>query len=170
MKKLIILILALSLLLPVVALADLPDVTAMSDQELKDMITACSAELRNRATEDPDGILIFECDGLKIYQIEDASITSSGSLYVKIAIYNELDHDLHIRPDKVMCNDWEIYSGLCTVSANAKTKSIMSFSLDDANVSSLDQIESFRFIWDIKTKDTYETVFKDDDRIEHRFW
>ena len=43
MKKLITIILAMAMLLPAVALADLPDITSLSDQELKDLIEVCSA-------------------------------------------------------------------------------------------------------------------------------
>ena len=85
MKKLLTIILAVSLLLPAIALADLPDVTAYTDQELKDLISACSAELRARNTEEPAGTLVFEHEGVKLYQTGNPRF-SSDYMYIPVSI------------------------------------------------------------------------------------
>ena len=59
MKRLITIILILALAVPAAALAD-QDISLMTDQELKDMIAACSAEIRSRNTSEPEGILLFD--------------------------------------------------------------------------------------------------------------
>jgi len=167
MKKLFAMILVIALALPVIALAD-PDVTSMTDQELRDMITACSAELRARSTTEPDGTLLFETEGLKLYQIGEPRV-SSDYLYIPVAIYNDLDFQVSLSPNVPKINGWEIYSSGASANAKSKKKDELSFKISDADVTALDQIDSFVFGWTVFNMDTWEFPFESEGE-EQRFW
>ena len=168
MKKLIATILII-ILLPIAALADLPDVTGMTDQELKDLISACSQELMTRNTSEPEGILLFEMDGFKVFQTGAAEI-SSGFMRIPVTLYNENDFGVSISPYETNCNGWDIWSGGGSVSANAKSKETLSFSVEDAEVTEIDQIESLKFVWLVYNTDTYDEIYEQKEKEEHRFW
>lgn len=168
MKKLITIILALAMLLPAVALADLPDVTGMTDQELHDMISACSAELMARNTSEPDGTLLFEFDGVKLYQ-KGEPYKSSSYLYIPVAIYSSKDFQLTLSLRNAKINGWEVYSSGITVDANAKKKGELCFDLSDADISGVEQIESLVFSWVVFNQDTWDTPYEGEEE-EHRFW
>ena len=168
MKKLIATILII-IMLPIAALADLPDVTGMTDQELKDLISACSQELRARNTSEPEGILLFEMNGFKMFQTGDAYI-SSGFMRIPVALYNENDFGVSISPYKTNCNGWDIWSDGGDVSANAKSKEFLSFSVDEADVIEIDQIESLKFVWKVYDTNTYHDIYDQKEPEEHRFW
>lgn len=167
MKKLFAMILALALALPALALSD-PDVTSMTDQELRDMIAACSAELRARATVEPEGTLIFETEGLRLYQIGEVQV-ASDYMYIPVAVYNDLDFQASLTPKSVTINGWEVYSGGVAVNAKAKKKDEIAFSLSDADVTGLAQIDSFRFGWTLFNLDTWTTLYEGEEE-EQRFW
>lgn len=170
MKKLITIVLALAMILPAVAMADLPDVSGLSDQELKDLIAACSTELRERNTTEPEGILLFEYEGARIYQTGKAEINILGYLQIPVAIYNDSDTNLSIGVDNVVCNGWDIMGIGEGASAHAKKKGDLNFTVDDADVTSVDQIESLRFIWTVTNTDNYRFIYKQQEPEEHRFW
>lgn len=167
MKKLFTLLLVLALALPALVLAD-PDVTSMTDQELRDMITACSAELRARTTEETDGTLLFETEGLKLYQIGEPRV-SSDYLYIPVAIYNDLDFQVSLSPNVPKINGWEIYSSGASANAKSKKKGELSFKIADADVTALDQIDSFVFGWSVFNMDTWEFPYVSEGE-EQRFW
>ena len=169
MKKILSLILTLFLLMPVFANADL-DVSAMSDQELKDTIAACSAELRARATVSPDWVLLFEYRSVKVYQTGDAEIDRFGRLIIPVAIINDMDYPVLISIQDAKCNGWEIFSDGCsTKTGNSKVKDILTFDIRDANIESIDQIDSLTFSWWFINRDNTKDSFTDE-YTEHRFW
>jgi hypothetical protein len=168
MKKLLSLIIAL-VLLPIAALADLPDVAGMTDQELKDLISACSQELRFRNTSEPEGILLFEMDGFKVFQTGAAKI-SGGFMRIPVTLYNENDFGVSISPYGANCNGWDIWSACGDVSANAKSKETLTFSVEEAEVTEIDQIESLKFVWKVYNTNTFDNIYNQKEPEEHRFW
>ena len=168
MKKLFALFLAL-ILLPMAALADLPDVASMTDQELKDLISACSQELRTRATSDPEGILVFEYEGVRVYQSGEA-YTKGGSLRVPVVVCNDTDHEIVVFAESVICNGWDILAGNCRASGHAKKKNEITFKIEDADITSIGQIVSLTFRWEVYDFDAQKMVFEQEEAEEHRFW
>ena len=167
MKKLFTMLLVLALALPALALAD-PDVTSMTDQELRDMITACSAELMARATVDPDGILLFEYDGFCVYQTGDAAM-KNGDIVIPVLLVNNRDVATSIGIRDAVCNGWEIKVTSGTdVTEKAKRMDEIRIKVKDLNLSSLDDVESLIFRWTATEGVMY--VFKEEERTEHRFW
>lgn len=167
MKKILALILVL-VLVPVFALADF-DCSGMTDQELQEALSAISAELMSRHKSAPEGILIFEWEGVRVYQKGDAYI-SGDTLYIPVAVYNEMDHEMVISAVDSVCNGWDVYSGNCRASGNAKNKDDITFKVSDADMTSIDQIEGLRFKWQVYDFSVYEVLYLQEEREEHRFW
>ena len=168
MKKLITIILAMAMLLPAVALADLPDVTSLSDQELKDLIEVCSAELASRDTAKEEETLLFDQDGVKLYQTGEAYVYDEY-LYVPVAIHSEKDFELSLGMENVKINGWETYSNGVFVIAGAKKKDKLTFKIADADISEISQIESLEFSWVVFNNETWEFLYRGEIE-EHRFW
>ena len=174
MKKLLALILVLALAMPAVSLAEfdimsLLDLSTMTDEALRGMINLCSAELMTRHKVDPDGILILDQDNVRVYQTGDAYI-SYGFLRIPVAIVNDNDFEAWVGPDDAKCNGWDIYSSGDSASGKGKKKGNLAFNLSDAEIESIDQIESLEFKWSISNFDKFVSVYKDAEREEHRFW
>lgn len=170
MKKLLAIILAVTMLLPAITLADLPDVSGMSDQELKDLISACSAELRARASYDQEGILIFEYEKIRIYQTDKAYVDSLGFLYVPVVVQNDMDHEMVISAENAICNGWDIFAGNCRASGKTKNEDKLAFKISDANLKKIDQIDSLTFHWEVIDFTDLDIVYTQEEAEEHRFW
>lgn len=168
MKKLITIILAMAMLLPAVALADLPDITSLSDQELKDLIEVCSAELASRDTAKAEETLLFDQDGVKLYQTDEAYVYDEY-LYVPVAIHSEKDFELSLGMENVKINGWETYSNGVFVIAGAKKKDKLTFKIADADINEISQIESLEFSWVVFNNETWEFLYRGEIE-EHRFW
>ena len=169
MRKLFTFILIFTLLLPVISRSE-TDVTSMSDQELKDMITSCSDELRNRAKIPEQWILIFEYESIKIYQIDDATISSNKIISVPVAIINDMDFDIYVTTVDEQINGWEVSGWGYSVSHNAKKKTELRFFADDAFVNSLDDVVSLKFSWWVQNDTESKYIYKQEEAEEHRFW
>jgi len=174
MKKLLSLLLVM-IMLPIAALANSIDLTTMfdfstmTDDALKNIISLCSAELRSRASSDPEGVLLFEYDKIRLYQTGDPYI-NYGILYIPVVICNDGDYEAFVSPDNTICNGWSIYSSGCSTLANSKKKDAISFKIEDAEVTSVDQITSLLFVWNIFDMGTFNTTYQDEQPTEHRFW
>jgi len=169
MRKLITLLLILALAVPMAATADV-DFASMTDQQLKDMIQSCSEELQQRQTTPEGWVLIFEYDGIKIYQTGEAKIFL-GFLDIPVAVFNDTDRDILITADDALCNGWDVYSSGCSAKKHTKNRGEISFHTTDAFVKSIDQITSLQFRWDvIDTTEKAVSIYEQEEPEEHRFW
>ena len=169
MKKLLATILII-VLLPIAALADLPDVTGMTDQELKDLISACSKELMARNTVEPEGIVLFDEAGIRLYQTGDAYI-ERGRIKVPCAMYNDLDIMASVSPINVSCNSYSTfgYSG-SELQPHSWAKCELDFATSELELKSLDEVISLLFSWQIYSLEKPGIVYEQKEREEHRFW
>lgn len=170
MKKLFAIILVVAMLLPIAALADLPDVTGMTDQELKDLISACSRELMARNTVEPEGIVLFDEAGIRLYQTGDAYI-ERGRIKVPCAMYNDLDITASVSPINVSCNSYSTfgYSG-SELQPHSWAKCELDFATSELELKSLDEVISLLFSWQIYSLEKPGIVYEQKEREEHRFW
>ena len=168
MRKLLAIILILTIILPVVAFSE-ESLKSVSNEYLKQAISMISEELRSRAKDiSTDWILIFECKGVKLYQTGEARIEFK-KLYVPVVLVNDLDFEITVSTHDVRCNGWEIDSYPCGTLAHAKKKAEICFCVNDAFVESIDQINSLNFKWWVINSDDIETYFKGEQE-EQRFW
>ena len=170
MKKLLAVILAVTMLLPAIALADLPDISGLSDQELKDLISACSQELMSRNKSESEDTLLFEYEDVRVYQAGKPSIDRLGYLTIPVTVYNDMDHEMVITPEDVTCNGWDIFATNCRATGNSKNKDELKFKVSDANVKSIDKIDSLLFRWEVIDFTEFDIVYTQEEREEHRFW
>ena len=170
MKKLLAIILVVAMMLPIAALADLPDVTGMTDQELKDLISACSKELMARNTVEPEGIVLFDEAGIRLYQTGDAYI-ERGRIKVPCAMYNDLDIMASVSPINVSCNSYSTfgYSG-SELQPHSWAKCELDFATSELELKSLDEVISLLFSWQIYSLEKPGIVYEQKEREEHRFW
>ena len=172
MKKLLTIILALSLLLPTIAMADLPDVTAFTDQELRELIDACSAELTKRSTKEDGKVLLLDQAGVTVYQNGEAEISSfTGAIVVPVIIENTLEKRVMVNIEDVMCNGWNC-SGICggALQPKSKMKDNLYLSVADAEIKKLDDVTSLSFRWVLFSPDDISYPYKQPEPEEHRFW
>lgn len=170
MKKLIAIILILCTVIVTNAMAEL-DVSSMTDQELKDMITVCSAELRARALVQEKGILLFEYDGIALYQTGNAEVNGNGLIIIPALIENDRDEPTCIAGKDIICNGWDIMANFGgTIQEHSKCKVDMIFLSGDAELKTLDDIYSLSFKWYVTSGTTHKTLYEDEEREEHRFW
>ena len=170
MKKVFALILAVAMLLPCFAVGDV-DVSCMTDQELKDLIMACSAELRERMkTTDPEGILLFNESGVRLYQLGNAYI-ERGRIKIPCMMYNDLEYGASVSPISVVCNDYAVggYTG-GELPAKSRGKCELDFATADLELKSLDEVYSLIFAWQIYSLEKPGIVYTSPEREEHRFW
>ena len=168
MKKLLTMILALALILPAAAMAD-PDVKSMTDQQLRDLISACSAELQARATTPEGWVLLVESESVQLYQIGEAMISDNQIITIPVAVVNNSDIDVRVEPEDILLNGWEIDCWGAKASANSKKKGELEFFAYDSDVKSLEDVSSFVFRFEIRDND-YNVLYKDEAPAEHRFW
>ena len=143
MKKMVALFIALVMLLPVVCLADPAEVSSMTDEELKEMISACSAELRKRAAVEPDLVLLFDLGGVRIYQTGEAYISESGRLKVPVIVYNDLDEKISVSIIDPTINDFVVHGYIYPqLPPHSKAKDELDFSSEDVELTGINDIYS----------------------------
>lgn len=152
------------------ALADV-DVSGMSDQELKDLISDCSAELRKRAaSSDPVGVLLFDQGGMRLYQTGDAFI-DSGRLKVPVTLFNDLETSTaSLSPVFVVCNGVATSGDIGPwIPPQSMTVTVLDFATEDCSIDSLDDVFSLVFQWQIYAAGE-GVLLETPERDEHRFW
>ena len=160
-----------AVLLCSVALAEV-DVSGLNDQELKDLISDCSAELRKRAAStDPEGVLLFDQGGMRLYQTGDAFISDSGRLKVPVTLCNDLESSTaSLSPVFVVCNCVSTGGYLGSwIPPQSMTFTELDFATEDCRISSVDDVFSLVFQWQIYAVGE-GVLLETPEREEHRFW
>lgn len=170
MKKIISIIMILAIALPTIAIADV-DVKSMTDQELKDLISACSHELMSRNNSEPDGILLFDNEGIRLYQIGDAYLYR-GRIRVPCMMFNDReDYNASVSPVFAACNGYAVYGSAGSgIPPQSKVKCELDFATDDIELTSLNDVYSLIFGWQIYSLTKPGVIYGPTEREEHRFW
>ena len=169
-RRFLILIISAALLCST-ALAEV-DLSGLTDQELKDLISGCSAELRKRAaSSDPEGVLLFDQGGIRLYQTGDAFIDDSGRIKVPVTLFNDLEASTaSLSPVFVVCNGVAVSGDIGPwIPPQSMTVTEMDFATMDVGLHSLDDVFSLVYQWQIYAAGEgvlLETL----EREEHRFW
>ena len=160
-----------AVLLCSVALAEV-DVSGLSDQELKDLISDCSAELRKRAAStDPEGILLFDQGGMRLYQTGDAVFNSDkGTITVPVLVVNDSDVRACCGHDNLICNGWQIFEAGGTDSApHSRHMADLTYFVSDVGLTSLDDIYSLSGNWYVLSSDV-GYIYQQETPEEFRYW
>ena len=58
----------------------------------------------------------------------------------------------------------------CSATGKAKNKDELTFNIADADASSVDQINSLKFVWTVHDMDAFKKLYEQEEPEEHRFW
>lgn len=147
MKKLLALLLAL-LLIGSIALAEAVDFASMTDDDLNALIDSAKAEVERRdLTSNTENVTVFDAQGVTIvitsFEVDDDSWLYKPSLVAQLKAVNTSANDLSIYIDNVAINGWEVgNTGLVDIAAGHKEKDKFEFNLEDADVTTLDELET----------------------------
>lgn len=145
-RYLVSLLLALVIALLPFAIAEV-DWSSMDDATIQAEIDNAHAELLKRElVGNTDNIVLFDEYGITIvvksYEQHDGGIYDHGARF-NITVVSESQEDVKIYVDNVAINGWEVdYSGVIDIAAGHKEKDRIEFKLDDADIESIDEMET----------------------------
>lgn len=134
--------------IPLEAFAELPVFSAMTDEELHDLINGARNELKTRELNAEADMILFEQDGITVYLTGEYETYGSDSTYVdlKVIVVNDSDKDVNIQVDSVTVNGWDVYgSGISGITAGHKKKGELGLKIDDADITTFEEIEEVEF-------------------------
>ena len=141
------------------ALAEL-DLSTMSDDELTALIADAQQELNSRkATDETEQPVLYDDNGIKWYITGYDMSSWSSYLTIDCVVENESNVDITLSVDTLTVNGWDVSSWFyAQVSAGKKTKEELSFDLEDANISGVDEITSMEAAFKIYNSNTYNDI------------
>ncbi len=157
MKKLLIVLLC-ALLVFTPALAE--DYSTKSVDELHAIINDVRTELLKRELVIGEKTLLFESNGVSLYLTGDYEDSWAG-FQLNVIVINDSDKTISVTPDnlKASVNGWDVTCMSSTqVNAGKKLKGYFTFSLDEADVSSVSEIEEIELRLYIYDQDEWETI------------
>lgn len=163
MKKLFV-TLAVICLLAGTAAAESMDYTAMTNEELHQIINLARNELTRRELAAGSKILLFEQDGVSLYLTGGYEIQEWGTgkhvLKLEGIVINDSDQMIDVRIDTVTVNGWEVYGGIIQkVDAGKKKKDTFEIRLYDGDIHSYEEIEDIEFNFRVTASADYKKLF-----------
>lgn len=139
------------------------DFSAMSIAELQEIISAARKELSIKTAEQDERIiLVNDPDGILVYLTGKGEKNNWYNQYDLEAIFeNSTDNPASISFENVSINDWEVYewgSELTEVGSTKKKKGRLILSLDDADITSVSEVEEVEFIVRYYDPSSYTTI------------
>lgn len=173
MKKIVCLILVFLLAFGVVATAESVvniDLSAMSEDALRELIDAARLELTKYNPIVADGTVLYEDEGITITYTGEM-YTEYGSLYVKVILENRTDSNIIIGFDNASCNGWGIMGGTLSAPAHKKVKDEIDFTgaVEDAELSGAEDVEDIECTIHYFDEDTFDTLAETDGTIVWNF-
>ncbi|MDD6966250.1 MAG: hypothetical protein PUK18_01920 [Firmicutes bacterium] len=166
LKKLICLLVAVVLCLPIYAAAE--DFSAMSTEELQTLIDQARAELLNRELAMAEKTVIVEADGITVTltgEVDlEAAYDDTMTLKLNVIVTNTSDKDMAACLDSVYVNGWEGWGfSSFELAAGKKAKdTIEVYEVDvDAELTALEELETIEFHFYTYDPNSYETVTDD---------
>lgn len=161
MRKIIGIIFAI-LLLCSSALAEGLDYSSLTTTELQDIITATSNELLKRtALSDGKLFIIDEADDLQIYLTGKGEKNWMGGYDLEIVVINNSSTDVTISFDNIVVNGWEtdpFITQVQDIGAGKRKKGSLPITLDDAEISSISEVEEVEISFHTFDPSSYKTL------------
>lgn len=142
-KRILAALLATLLLLSLCAFAEGMDFASMTDEELHALVDGARNELANRELAATADTVLIDQDDVKVYLTGEHKVSSNGSyLYMEAVVVNDSDKQISILIDSSSINGWDVFStGISETNPGKKQKGEFDFSLEDAGISSYEEIE-----------------------------
>ena len=161
MKKLLALILALILSCSL-AFAAVPDISGCTDQELQQLIDLARNRLYMNALKVEKDAVLIDQDGILFYLTGEYRLsvgTGYALLYLNGVLVNNNSFEAAVNVEDCAANGWDIGgSGTAGCAAGKKKKVDIFFSVDDADIFKMEDLEELTFTMKISNYDTYRTV------------
>ncbi|MBO2516184.1 MAG: hypothetical protein CW338_02760 [Clostridiales bacterium] len=150
-----------------VAVADVPDMTGMTDAELMDVIDMARYELTRREAKTEDGsIILYDKDGIFVY-LTGSYRVSTHYLYLGIVGINNSDIDVFVTippHEYAVVNGWQTYvTVLGTVKAGMKKNGELCIDMEDAGIKSYEELEDMHFTFAIMNDRWVDTIYDSKD-------
>ncbi|MBR1643534.1 MAG: hypothetical protein IJ683_14580 [Butyrivibrio sp.] len=145
MKKVLGLLVALLLAaMPLIACAAQIDYSAMSVEELNEVVNSARNEILKKTTAQDKLYLVDDPSGVSMYLTGNGENGWLGTYDIEVVVINNTTTNLSIYFDNIVVNGWEtnaLYSSISSTSAGRKQKAALSLQLEEAEISSSDEIE-----------------------------
>ncbi len=162
MKKLLSVLVALVLLLTSSACAAELDFSSMSVSDLQEVINAARNELlKQTAISDGKLFVVDEPNDLQIYITGNGETNWMGTFELEAVVINNSKQDVSIAFENVVINGWETNAfgnQIQNVSAGRKKKDSIPLAFEEAEISSLSQVEEIEMSFYTFDPSTYNTL------------
>lgn len=134
-----------------------------NESELRNIIKAARNELDKYSPELADGDILYEDQYVKLTFLS-IELNTYGELLINVIMENKSDEKLRVEMDEVTCNGWSVlyYMNEGRVSCPPASKKRGSMELGKftelSGVTSLEEIEEFRFKLEVVESDSWKTI------------
>ena len=161
MKNMLSLILVLVLVLCAVGSAAETTYAAMSTEQLHTAASAIRNELLKRDLVAAENVVLVDQDGVQVYMTGNNEIDWIGAFAIEVVVVNNSTKKISILSEIASINGWTVYmSGVTETGPGKKQKGTLSFDLDAAGISSIEEIEEVEIELIIYDSDAWESVSK----------
>jgi len=164
-KKVFIVLLAaiIFILISCEAFAEMPDFSALTDEELHEMIDGARNELKTRELVAGEKTVLLDAEGVQIYLTGNYRVYGEDNVYCELeaVLVNNSDRDVGVSSDGASVNGWEVYSsGFGSASPGKKMKGTIDLKISDAEISTYEEIEDIDLTLHLFDGSTYTTFYR----------
>ena len=146
------------------------DYSAMTSEELYEIISAARNELTKRELVASEKLVIFEAEGVQVYLTGEHRVYGTDSVFLDLEAVVINDSDVPVSLSTAACsvNGWDVWNmGISSTSAGKKQKSNFNINLTDAEISTYEEIEEIEFTLYLVNSETYKRVGENVSVIVH---
>lgn len=138
------------------------DLSALTEDELWDVIAAARMELGKYNPAIAEGVVLYEDENIKITLNADPYIDEYGTLTLAVIVENFTDMNIIASIDNCQINGWDCYGPTVSVTAGGKSKTEMDFYdvAEDAEVNDISELQEIKGVISYFDTDTYETIYE----------
>lgn len=142
MKRTVSIFMIIMLLVTSVSFAEEIDYASLSAEKLHKIINLARNELVIRESVAAKDVYLIDEENLKIYLTGNQEIDWMGYLVLGVVVINNTDKTITVGIKNSSINGWEVDNIFwAQVSANKKKKDELSFKIEDADISAIEEIE-----------------------------
>jgi len=163
MKKVLAMLVAASMALSAPCLGADLNYGSYSDSELQYIVDSARTELYQRQQRAENGNLVLcDVDGVQVAITGEGKVGYGGYLRFEVAISNNSGKTITIGTDKGYINGWESYCSLDAyqLEPKKKVKDELVFELEDAGISTIEEVEDLSFKFHVTDSQTYDRIWE----------
>lgn len=146
------------------------DYTAMNDEELHALVDGARNELAKRELNAAEDTVIFEQEGVEVYLTGEHEVLGEAYLDLEAVVINDSDKSISLMVDSASINGWDVFcDGIYEVSSGKKKKGALEFNLEDAEISSYEEVEDIEISFYLVDNESYDNITEPSDSIALHF-